>query len=306
MELHHPAAPAVHLAAFAEQIVSIVRCFLGGDGFAREGFSERLRGYLGVTGPAGREFKPVVARAAAVFGKEIVGLLKDIQQFGERGDPDAPAFAETFDIRGESRFSGLHDRVGTPGRTHDGPADAFVDDLMIFERIGGIVGRAHHADVHAFQEHLRTAFLLREDLVDLFPDQLARFRTQQLRDAEEPEIKMNPFVHGVSGDLIEYLRHGDELVMRRSLAGNLLLRHACFPQDFPHIMVRGGEKLPRVLEVLVARNSGDVGVVVRIEDGKVFDRGENAFSGFVSDKVVLTEEHGESFHLMIVSLFSGK
>ena len=46
--------------------------------------------------------------------------------------------------------------------------------------------------------------------------------------------------------------------------------------------------------------------MMRIEDGKVFDRGENAFSGFVSDKVVLTEEHGESFHLMIVSLFSGK
>ena len=53
-------------------------------------------------------------------------------------------------------------------------------------------------------------------------------------------------------------------------------------------MVRGSEELPRILEFFIARDGRDVGVVVRVEDGKVFDRSEDTFSGFVGDKVVLT------------------
>ena len=295
MKLHHPAAPAVHLAAFAEEIVRVVGGFVRAHGLAGEGFPERFRRGFCVAAAAGREFQPVVAGPASVFREEIMGFPKDVQQDIEAVDFGAPALPETFDVGRESALADLHGRVGTPGRTHDRTPEIPVDGPVVFERVGGVVRRTHHADVHAFQERLRPAFLLCQDLVHFPPDEFAGLGAQELRDAEKSEVEVNPLVNGISRDPVEDVCHGDELVVRRGASGDLFFRHACLAQDFPDIVVGGREKFPGVLEILVARDGRDVGMIVRVKDRESFDGVENAFSGFVSDEVVLTEEHGESF-----------
>ena len=92
-----------------------------------------------------------------------MGGLQCGEQVVDCLDGDVPTISKCLDVVREVRFEDVHGLVGAECRMDDAFQLRLLEGLMVFERVGGIVGGAHGFDVHLLDEILLGEFFFREN-----------------------------------------------------------------------------------------------------------------------------------------------
>ena len=198
----------------------------------------------------------VVGKPAAVGVEEIVPLLQRLEKTLERGRARSRSVAQSFHPFLEPlRLVDAQRVVGPERRKHFHLPAGFFDGLVIFERVGGIVRRANHLDVHALDQSAHGIARLREQTAGFVPDFLRRAFFQQFFDAEIAlQFQMRPVEKRIAQGLGNRCRPRLEFFARGGfVAGDQFFRHAVGPHRAPFVMVAAQPRFVDILKVPVFR-----------------------------------------------------
>ena len=240
----------------------------------------------------------MVAGDGAPFCKEIVGFFHCQHQVRKRLDLHAPAAAQFCKIFFEIGLADLHDPVRTPCGTHQHFAESGVGAFVIFQCIGRIVRGTHHFNIHTADEGLGLVFVFRQRLAAALPEFFGSFGAKQnVVESEEPQIQVDPFIHGIARKFGEDFRHGDPLcVVIRILSGDEFFADAPFAEHFPHIMIGGGKKFPGIGEGGIVGDPFHISMVVSVDDRQFCHGAVKRLCRLGTEKIIVVQKcHGFSF-----------
>ena len=272
----------------------------GGEFLSGHGLFEHRVGVGKIVVRPQRQFDAVVAGPAAAFREVIVTAFDGAEEVFERDQFDAEALPDLIHVGTPAGGEDLHGLVGTPGGTDHRSAESGVGPVVILEFVDEVVGGAHDLHVErSGEQSLGTVGVRGQFGVDRIVDLLSGRGAELFVDAEVAlEVKMDPLVHRIAGDLGEDPRHGEEFFAGRCRSRDHGFGHAALAKHLPHVVIGGGEKLPGVDVAVVVGDLFDVGMIVGIDHRQPFDAVEDRLSRSVADEVVVSEK-SHFIHLLI-------
>ena len=212
MELLCPAGFPIHLTEDNKHgRFEFQNLFLGELGaaiyFVEDGFDFGIGIVFGV------EFlDAVVGEFAALLGEELVTFSQGGNHVVKGRDGDTAHFAQFLNISAEvGRNLYGHGLVGTPSGEHLDFETAFASLDVVFERIDGVVGGAHHLYMITAHHAPCRIFGKSQFGITFFIDFACGFRAENLVDAESRfQFEVCPVIervaHGVGDGLGPFLK----------------------------------------------------------------------------------------------------
>ena len=164
---------------------------------------------------------------------------------------------------------------------------------MVFQSVDEVIGGAHGFNIQGTgQQSLGTVGVGGEFFVNGVVDFFAGLFAQKLINAEVTlQVKVDPFIDGVAGKFGENLGEGEEFVfVGNALAGDVGFGHTALTHDFPDVVVGCGEELPGILIAVVVGDLFHIGVVVGVDDGKIFDGIKDFDTGAVGNQITVIQK----------------
>ena len=158
-------------------------------------------------------------------------------------------------------------RVGPEGG-HDLRREGVAGDFLVpLETVGGIVGRAHHLDLHPRENAPRGEVARGQLPVGLVPDALRSRLVQEVVDLKvAAELEVRPVEERIAERVRHRLGPGLEFLPRGGGAGDPLLRDPIGPHGPPLVVVAVKPDGVKVFESPVLRDVARAQVAVVVDD----------------------------------------
>ena len=299
--LHAPAAARVFFCKEAHKLGLVFVNFTFAQLLATESLFEHsveLRRICALIGHAG---ECVVARAAAHLFKQV--------------DSAQEHFFELFvavDFFARSFFKSLHpvavagqldaERLVGSERRDNAAFEALVlgDELVIFEAVRRVVGRAEAHDIRVFDKLTRGESARRYLRVRAVPDILRRLFAQRLIYVKiSLKFEVSPVIERVAEKIRHYLRPRHEFFARGRVARDVLFRDAAGAHCAPLVVIAREPEPCYILGRAVLVYFLGRQVTVPVEYRHLVSRGEKLARGVALKQKILVHKSFHSYLLPI-------
>ena len=290
VQLHRPAAARVFPGERREQRGAVLIGLLDGERFARfalleDGF-DLLRRCFGI----GDVRERVVAALAAVFGEERDALQQGCFQLGVGVDAAPDARFQTLEPRDERGQFDAQRLVGAE-RRHDLGFEALVlgEELVVFQRIRGVVRGEYAHDVGFFDQLARFEAAHGDHGVRLRPDLFRRFGRERRVDVEKAlQLQMRPVIQRVTHGVGQHFSIRHEFIVPARIARDVLFLDAERAHGAPFVVVAAEHEPGDVFRLLVFVNLFRRQMTMPVEDRHSVGGGEQfARRGVVKQEILI-------------------